>query len=347
MTGRNNAFDLLRILLALSVLAAHGILIGGYQLQDPLAYFSKGQTDLAALGVMGFFALSGFLITSSFDRAENAGVYIKRRLLRILPGFWVCLVVTGCIFAPLVFYLSGKPLSVFQFTGAESSLSYIKNNFFLKIEQWSVKDVLTSAGYRDSLNGSLWSLYPEMQCYCFTLMAGLCGLFQKNKMVYLIFVLTLFLYFAININFSKGYGPTVLILSPAMKLYVSYLAGSLLYLFGDHLIPDKKGCIFLFFFNLVLLKFGGYNLISPLLIAMTLIGIFRSFEVKFKYDISYGIYIYSFPLQQLLYQVFGNKLHVLLFLALSVAGSAALALLSYLFVERPFIHAKKVHPLTS
>ena len=139
-------------------------------------------------------------------------------MLRILPGFWVCLIITAFVIAPLIFWTKGRSLSDFDFKGEASSISYLLNNFFLKIGQWSIKDVLTYAPYQSSLNGSLWSLFPEMQCYCFTIVAGIFGLFNKNKALYLIIALTTFIFFAINFNFSKSYGPTILILSPALKL---------------------------------------------------------------------------------------------------------------------------------
>ena len=327
--------------MATCVLITHSLLLGGYKLEDPLSFLSKNQTDLAEFGVMGFFTLSGFLITASFERTKNVWVFLSHRLLRILPGFWVCLVITACVLAPLIFLLSGRSVSGFQFTGKESAVSYILNNFLLKVRQWSIKDLLNYASYQESLNGSLWSLFPELQCYCFTVVAGILGLFNKNKILLLIFTITILVFFAINFNFSKSFGPTILILSPALKLYASYFVGSLLYLYRDQLTLDKKGTLFLFLFTLMLLKFGGYTLISPLLIGMLLINIFQLFEVKMKYDVSFGVYIYSFPVQQLLFQIFGNRLNVILFIALSFLMSIAAGFLSYILVERPFINLRK------
>ena len=91
----------------------------------------------------------------------------------------------------------------------------------------------------------------------------------------------------------------------------------------------------------MLIKFGGYNLLSPFLIAMTLINVFQLFEFRIKYDISYGVYIYSFPVQQLLFQVFGSKLHVFLFIGLSLVIAITMGLLSYILVERPCINLRK------
>lgn len=342
MIERRNAFDLLRLLLAACVLIGHAILIGGYELLDPLALFSKGQTNLPEFGVMGFFALSGYLITASFERSKSLVTFASHRLLRIFPGFWVCLLVTGFIMAPLIYVLEGNHVSNFQFTGPGSSTGYLLNNFFLKIRQWGIKDVLDHARYQASLDGSLWSLYPEMQCYCFTLAAGFCGLFNKNKMVYLVFSIIILIFFAINQIFSKAYGPSFLIYSPAFKLYASYFAGALIFVFREKLVLDKKGTIFLLLFTLSLIRAGGYALVSPLLVALTLINVFQAFEVRFKYDVSYGIYIYSFVVQQLLFQIFESRLPVSIFIILSCVITTAISFLSYVFVERPFIYVRKV-----
>ncbi|CAN5268580.1 acyltransferase [soil metagenome] len=341
MTDKKNAFDLLRLILATSVLITHGLLLGGYKLTDPLAWLSKNQTSFSEFGVMGFFALSGYLITASFERTKGVFTFLSHRFLRIFPGFWVCLAVTAFLFAPLIYCLKGRPPGNFDFFGKDGSASYFINNLFLKMKQWNIRDVLQYSSYQGSLNGSLWSLFPEMQCYCLTIVAGIAGLFNKNRTLYLIFSITLFAFFAINFNFSQSFGPTLITLSPALELYVSYIAGSLVYVFRDQLILDKKGTIFLFFFTLMLLKFGGYNLVSPLLIAFTLINVFGLFEYRLRYDLSYGIYIYGFPVQQLLFMLFGSRLPAPLFILLSLLAAATLGFLSYVLVEKPFINLRK------
>ena len=341
MVDKKNAFDVLRLLLAACVVITHGCLVGGYPLQDPLAILSKGQTNLGEFGVMGFFALSGYLITASFKRTNLIFQFAVHRALRLLPGFWVCLLMTGFVFAPLLFCLQGHTLHSFNFTGDNSSVSYIYQNCLLSIKQWTIKDTLSSAAYQGSLNGSLWSLAPEAACYLFTVAAGLFGLFDHNRFLYLLLFGAVSAYFAIHFNFSKSYGPSLLILSPAFKLYASYLAGTLLYVFGDKLRPDVRGTAFSALFALMLIKFGGFHLLSPLLIAVVLINAFRLFEFRLKYDISYGIYIYSFPIQQVLFQLFGNRLNPVIYIGLSLLLSAGMGLLSCLWIEQPAIHLRK------
>ncbi|MCR8560179.1 acyltransferase [Mucilaginibacter sp. BJC16-A38] len=341
MSNRKNAFDLLRVLLAIGVLFNHAIVIGGYRLIDPLALLSKNQSNLGEFCVMGFFTLSGFLITASFERTHNLLLFASHRLLRIVPGFLVSLLVTGFIISPLIFMITGRALAAFAFTGPESAASFFFRNMFFGIRQWSIRDVLNYSAYKESLDGSLWSLLPEIQCYVFTLIAGMLGLFDKNKVLLLITAIVTFIFFAINFNFSKTFGPTILILSPALKLYTAYLAGMLLHVFKDSFTLDKRGTVYALFFTLLLIKFGGYNIISPLLIALVLVNAFQLFEYKVKYDISYGIYIYGFPVQHLVHVLFGQRVNYLCFVGISVLAAAGLGLLSFIAVEKPFIKFRR------
>ncbi|TFF40865.1 acyltransferase family protein [Mucilaginibacter psychrotolerans] len=341
MKSKENAFDLLRLLLALSVVITHSLLLGNYQLLDPVSYLAKGQTNFGELGVMGFFSLSGYLITGSFENTANIGKFITHRLLRILPGFWVCLFITSFVLAPIIYTIKTGPLSSFSITGEGGAVSFFFCDFLLKINQWSIKNVLTNAAYKGSLNGSLWSLYPEVQCYVFTVIAGWFGLFGRNKMLYLITFVSVLAYFAISFNFIKNYGPTLIILSPALKVYVSYFAGSLIYVFKDQFKFDLRGSLFALLFALLLLKFGGFHLVSPLLIAVVLINIFQQFKLRLRYDLSYGIYIYSFPVQHMLFQLTNNRLSAPVFVLTSFLLSIALAFLSFVLIERPFINLRK------
>lgn len=341
MVKNHNGFDLLRLLLAAGVLINHGIMIGGYTLIDPLDAFSKGQSSLADLSVMGFFTLSGFLITKSFDRAKSVPLFASHRLLRIAPGFLASLLIVGFIIAPVIFVISGGSLVNYSFSGQNSAASFFYRNMFFNLRQWSINGVLDRSAYQGALNGSLWSLFPEIQCYFFTLISGSLGLFNRNKIALLIVTVVILFFFAIHFNFSKTYGPTILILNNGFKLYASYLAGTVLYVFHDKLAVDKRGTAFLFLFTLMLIKFGGFNIVSPLLIAMVLINSFQFFECKIRYDISFGIYIYGFPLQHLIYVIFGQHLNYFCFVSLSILFAAAMGLFSFLFIERPFIRLRK------
>lgn len=75
--------DVLRILAALMVLTVHAGLLAG--LED--------RTAFGAYGVTLFFILSGYLNQISLEHTPDIPAYYRRRALRILPLYWLTLVI--------------------------------------------------------------------------------------------------------------------------------------------------------------------------------------------------------------------------------------------------------------
>ncbi|MBD2176624.1 acyltransferase [Pseudanabaena sp. FACHB-1998] len=336
-----NAFDLLRLILAIFVVITHGYLIGGYGVNDPIEKIMnfKSSFSLGTVGVMGFFSLSGYLITASFERSQSPLIFIYHRLFRIIPGFWACLVVTAFIISPTIYLINNQTLSGFYW---QQSLSYIWNNILVNIRQWNIGNTLEISAYKESINGSLWSLFPEIVCYTFTLLGGILGIFKNNKVLLLLFFLYFFALFVVKTS-GLNEGPTIIMLNDIGRLqaYTSYICGSILYVFRKNIKIDIKGVLFVLILAILSLRFGGYERISPILISLIIIYGFQAFTFKIRYDLSYGIYIYSFPLQQLLYVIFGNSLPVLVYLFLSILVSCILAFFSFKFIEMPFMKLRK------
>jgi peptidoglycan/LPS O-acetylase OafA/YrhL len=338
---RNNAYDLLRLIFALFVFVSHGYFLAGRQ-GEFIAVLSKGQTTLSDIGVVGFFTLSGYLISASFDRSENISRFLLSRVLRIFPGYWACLLVTGFVIAPLIYLSANHSLSNFAFWGDNSSFSFFYRNFSLGINQWSIKGVLEASVYKESINGSLWSLYPELQCYILVLVIGLFGLINKNKPAFLLMLAFVYLIYVINLySGSNKIGPTFLVLSNAFKLYVAFLCGAAMYIFRDVLVINLKGQLFVLLATLALLRFGGFTIAEPLAIALLGIKLFSEFTVKLKYDISYGLYIYAYPIQQLIFTAYGKTLGFVPCLIIALVVSCLAGFLSYVLIEKPALRLKK------
>lgn len=81
--------DILRILAILMVLSVH---IRGYLAGVPDLINSV--MGLGAYGVALYFLISGYFSYSSVRRHEHYGAYVKSRLLRILPMYYISLVLT-------------------------------------------------------------------------------------------------------------------------------------------------------------------------------------------------------------------------------------------------------------
>ena len=334
-THPENAFDLLRLLLALSVILSHSRLIGGYGNFDFLSSITKGQTNFADFGILGFFGLSGYLITSSFNNSKSIYSFISHRIIRIFPAYWVCLIITAFCIAPAISIIEGFSLNEFNFFKEQGSTYYIFNNFFLKINQWSINNLLDGAYYNGSLNGSLWSLFPELLCYILVVFLGVTGIFKNNKWLLLMIAAYLLIIYALNDIFEIKYGPTILILTPNLKLFCAFICGSIIYTYREILFNDIKSKIAFCILSILLLKFGGFDIIAPFSITFCLIAAFSLFSFKLKYDISYGMYIYSFPVQQLVSAYYKQTISFIPFTIICVSLTAILAIISCILIEQP------------
>jgi peptidoglycan/LPS O-acetylase OafA/YrhL len=97
--SRLNNFSSLRLLFASAVIFSHSpsILTGMVTLEPHL-----GRATLGELAVDGFFLISGYLITKSFDHDSNLGGFFRKRALRIYPAFIINMLLCLFVLAPLV-----------------------------------------------------------------------------------------------------------------------------------------------------------------------------------------------------------------------------------------------------
>jgi peptidoglycan/LPS O-acetylase OafA/YrhL len=168
---RQNNFDLLRLAAAVSVMLSHAFLLAeNSQDRDPLMILTGGQTILGIVGVFMFFTISGYLVTRSFDMTCPVPVFLAKRALRIFPGLLFCLVVCGFGIGPLVTEL---PLAEY-FARPEPYL-YVLRNALLDTEYNRLPGVLFGPGNIGGIvNGPLWSLPCEVLKYQLVFLLGIC-----------------------------------------------------------------------------------------------------------------------------------------------------------------------------
>ena len=159
---QRNSLNLIRLLLASTVLFAHTYFILGV---PPEHQFHLGGQHLGAWAVAGFFGVSGYLITASRQRSRFAS-FLLLRIGRIFPAFLVVLLVTAFVFGPIAELVNHGTLANYLRTDP-SPFSYIFMNMFLEVRTYSIGDTLMNVPYFDVWNGSLWTLYYEFLCYLF------------------------------------------------------------------------------------------------------------------------------------------------------------------------------------
>jgi peptidoglycan/LPS O-acetylase OafA/YrhL len=328
---RRNSFDLLRLSFALLVACSHGISVhrGG----QPYL----GLSTIGDFGLDGFFILSGFLVTRSWFGLRSFPRFAWHRFLRIMPGFWVCLLVIGLVVAPLAAVLQGMSPTV-AFTGEPSALRYVLSNAGLLIVQYDIAGILADTPRGVSFNGALWTLAFEAFCYAVVGALGAAGLLYRRPVL-----VPAALGVLLVLTAMQEAGLPVLINDRLLRLLLVFLIGATAYLYA-HRIPVHAGiaaaCAALFVASLAL--FDDYRVLG----AVPLAYLFFWFGVSFPWpwsmraDLSYGLYIYHWPMLQLAGLTPLRGLPTAAFIAVVLAIAVVPAAASWYLVEKPALRHK-------
>lgn len=322
---RHNSLNALRLILAVLVIVSHSWPIGGYGI-DP----GYGDQDLGDWAVAGFFAISGYLITSSRISARSIGDYLWRRFLRIYPAFFVALVVVAFVIAPVSTLVLGETYNW------GSGFSYVVNNAAVMIRQWGIEGTLANAPYPITWNGSAWTLFYEILCY---LAAGFLVSFIPRRFLKPAMIAALIVC-AIGTIATSSFGVELhAILELTARLGGFFAAGAIVYLYREQ-IPSHWAVAAGAVAVLVgVVSVGQFQALAGLPVAylmMYLGSVLPLQKVGSVNDLSYGMYIYAFPVQQFLSLTFPDQqLPLPVFILVSVALTAPFAAASWFLLEKP------------
>jgi peptidoglycan/LPS O-acetylase OafA/YrhL len=355
---RNNAFGFLRLTLAVLVIFSHCFHLGGFG-RDRLSALTDGRYAIGSLSVAMFFVLSGFLICRSAAASPSVPRFLWHRFLRIFPGYWACLIVCGCVFAPLMAFIEfGTFTQVFAAPRNSPQSFMVSNAGLFHLNGLSLEGVLfirpnSIAGLLNHnpvpgvLNGSLWSLPFEVSCYLIVAALAAVGVLRRASFVVLGLFAGLWCLYAFDCLDPVGFAQCFPY--PGMKLLVMlclfFSAGCVCFLYREK-IPHSTA---IFVISLVVL--GGslplrvFGLIAP--IAMTYAFLWVAFALPFerfdrKGDFSYGVYIYAFPVQQGMALLGIQEKGFGLYFISSLLLTLVLAFLSYRLIEAPCLRLKTV-----
>lgn len=327
----DNNFDSIRILAALSVMATHSFPLS-YQSHESELLFraSGGQTTAAAIAVYIFFIVSGYLITQSFDRSRSGIAFLMARALRLLPGLIVVLLCLAFIVGPVI---SAAPLHEY-FASAQpyrfviSNLALLDVFGFIPISQ-ELPGVFQDNPFPRTVNGSLWTLRIEAECYMLVLCLGLCGLLNR--------FVSLCLLMAGWIAMKFWFGGF------RVEFISCFLAGASLYIW--HVPLRGRVALVCLMLWLASFQLGGLRLVSASAGAYLVIYLAVSPEIRMPRlarwgDLSYGTYIWSFPVQQIASSALGSWTSWYWNLGISIPIVLLLALASWHFVEAPALRLK-------
>ena len=336
--GRDNNFNLLRMLAATGVLVSHAYPITrGPTAEQPFQAVLNG-TTLGTVSVYVFFAISGFFIARSFDRPSGVGTFLAARLLRLFPALLVVLLVTVAVAG---IWLTSAGAGAFWLAAPE----YVVRNMGLFALKYNLPGVFADNPVGPAINGSLWTLQYEVICYAGVLVLGVAGLLTRRA-VMLVLVLGFLVAGALSPEFKQHDRAYFIV-----DLGLPFVIGAAFYAWRDRVVLDLRACAGLAAgAALVLVMVQGSALaehvqklvfVPALVFAVFCFGFFRSRALGTYNrlgDYSYGLYIYAFPAQQLLAQM--GVVTPLENMAGAFVVALACALLSWHVVEAPTLAMK-------
>jgi peptidoglycan/LPS O-acetylase OafA/YrhL len=341
-----NAIGVLRLVFALLVVVSHAFALGGFG-HDPLWRLSQGTRDLGDLGVDGFFVLSGFLIAQSWLRSQGLAPFLAARCLRIFPALWLCLGITALGVGFLAQHLQHGAGAEFFLTRTNGPYAYVLNNVFLYPTRNVLLDCFSENPVPWVFNNSLWTLPREFGCYLVACLLGLLGGLRRRPWL---LAAGFFLAWAIYLWSRLPAGAMIAEAVPwrNLRLPMYFLSGC-------------AACVWLRpgFFDLRVIAplglalaaataAGLYDWVAPLALPLVLLNLAARVPVrgveKRLGDYSYGIYLYGFPVQQLLVLLGVHHFGLVAYVAAALVPVTALAVLSWHLVEKPALALKPGRP---
>jgi peptidoglycan/LPS O-acetylase OafA/YrhL len=334
--GVGPGFDFLRLWLALSVVAFHAVqLTKG---KEWVIAQSGGPLDLYVSYIIpAFFALSGFLVAGSMLRLAKVQIFLLFRALRIFPALLVEITLSALILGPIV---TSLPLD--QYFRAPEFHRYFTN--VLGIIRFQLPGVFLDNPVSNIVNGQLWTIPGELRCYIALALLMIVRLSTGRWLMVAVFLAAAGGECAIGLLPGRHY--TAGTLQSLEALVLSFLAGNALYLIRD-VVPVRPwllllaiaGCVVAYLVPIMALLLGTVS-ISYVIAYLGLCRIPR-IPVLQRGDYSYGIYLYSFPLQQTAVWAFPALREWYWNLLLGGLPAIGFAMLSWHFLEKPALGLRK------
>ena len=331
-TERNNNLDAIRFAAAAALIYGQAFALNG--MASPGFLSNSVQT----IGVKIVFMLSGFLIAQSWEGDAHLFRFLARRAIRILPGLALVLLLSGLVLGPAFTTLPSS-----EYFRDSRFWSYL-GNIGLEIS-YDLPGVFAKNPYPNAVSGSLWSL-PVMGCMYLLAPAvlTLAALSRRPRLILWLVVMgsvaasTIFVHLASRPLTTARYG---IALSSLLDVAPFFAIGALCFSYGLHHKLSAQTASLALLLSVLFPSQSAVidELVLTALVPVVVLGLGFAGEPRFAKagrfgDVSYGLYLYGFPVQQAVTALHGGAMSPLLGAAISLLISLGLSLASWHLVEK-------------
>lgn len=341
-TGRDNNFNLIRLVAALMVMWDHSYAIAGVsEAEEPLARLIGMGSSFIAVNV--FFVISGYLVTASLCRSKTLLAYVEARFLRIFPGLFLCVAFTSLVIGGLF-----TSLSAIQYYRSRELWDYVIVNSTLLVDKIQLRyylpGVFANNPLAGTVNGSLWTLPYEVWLYVGLAGVGLLGLLKRTNLSSLL--LAGLLAFDLSIMFFFPTNALVAKFDNVERFCLYFFLGAVIYLNRARIPLSGPILLILCAVTAIVWRTGFAKFLSPFTLAYLVFwlayvprGVVRLYNRVG--DLSYGTYIYAWPVQQVIV-TFVSAVQPLFLFLLALPVTLSVAAISWHLVEKRALARKGV-----
>jgi len=341
-----NNFEVIRLGLASLVVILHCYDLTGTAYTDYLSIWSSGQISLPYIIIRGFVIMSGYLVLKSLQRSSSVKQYLWRRFLRIYPPLLVALLLCALVVGPILSNLS--PAAYYNHPDTWLYMVYSLRIFMVRHTE-CLPGVFSHNPVTCAVNGSLWTIWVEEVLYL-----GLIAFFlirRKTQTLRITLFITWFAMVGLLLFAKSRWSNQPIPFSHSVQW--DYFADLLVYFFSGCLMTimdwrnmSRNRLVLLSAVVITIVTcylhcyaYFGY-LLYPIILVATGSDCVRWLLKPFRWgNPSYGLYIYSYPIQQVLIQVLAPSAHLLLLT--SIPLSFLLGYSSWHLIETPFLRLKE------
>lgn len=335
----SNNFLLLRLLAATLVVYGHSFVLAAAcdTCKDVSSWITSDPEILShRIGLFTFFVISGFLVTKSSVESRTAFSYFIKRALRIFPALVNCALITtfvlGLAFTAHTWrdYLTDPATWRYFFTNATT----------YKIEASLPGVSLRDGKFSTAINGSLWTIPVEVRLYILVGIASVAAYKSRIALNLLAALLIAASFFDFLPMIQHGVWE--------YRLAALFAIGALIYVNRKDIPYSPAAAVLLISIAALSSQTKAFYPLCGLALAygVLIVGYGRKIALpRWIGDYSYGIYLYAFPLQQLIAHYFPEA-GPFKMMAMAIPLAWIMGAISWHMIESTFLAMKPGRNLT-